>query len=246
MADNKKSSISKRSSCYLLNLKQPDKTARRLKLSFQRTAATVVVLKADRHVEASVGFLDVSETGAGIYTPELLHKGAHVELSITEPAPLRVRGIVAWSIPVTSGIFGGKFRCRSGIQFVLDGEEQTKSVQEFVRKAGLDPVENFRNARQAALAAAAALSPAPDSVATPDAPPPVAEAVPSPAADAAPAPAADASPAAAEPVQVAPAVAALAPEVPPAPGEAAPAVTETAPVAAEGGTGTPDSGQQAA
>ena len=73
MADNKKSSISRRSTCYLLNLKQPDKTAKRLKLSFQRTAASVVILKSERAVEASVGFLDVSETGAGIFTPELLH-----------------------------------------------------------------------------------------------------------------------------------------------------------------------------
>ncbi|MGZ3650096.1 MAG: PilZ domain-containing protein [Bdellovibrionota bacterium] len=154
MADNKKSSISKRSSCYLLNLKQPDKTARRLKLSFQRTSASVVILKADRHVEASVGFLDVSETGAGIFTPELLHKGALVELCITEPAVMKVRGIVAWSIPVTSGIHAGKFRCRSGIQFVFDGESQKVALLEFVRKAGLDPIENIRSSMAAAPAPA--------------------------------------------------------------------------------------------
>lgn len=149
MADNKKSSISKRSSCYLLNLKQPDKTAKRLKLSFQRTAASVKLVKADREVDAAIGFLDVSETGAGIFTPELLHKGALVELSITEPATMRVRGIVAWSIPVTSGIHQGKFRCRSGIQFVFESEAQAQSLRDFVAKAGQDPIEYIRNAKPA-------------------------------------------------------------------------------------------------
>ena len=155
MADNKKSSISRRSTCYLINLKQPETTSRRLKLSFQRTAATVSVLKSDRKVEGVVGFLDVSETGAGIFTPELLHKGSHVELSITEPSPLKVRGIVAWSIPVSSGIHEGRFRCRSGIQFVLEGEDQIEAVRNFVSKASQDPIENFRLAMAAAKEAAA-------------------------------------------------------------------------------------------
>jgi hypothetical protein len=149
MADNKKSSISRRSTCYLLNLKAPDKTARRLKLSFQRTAAYVKLVKSDREVDAAIGFLDVSETGAGVFTPELLHKGAVVELSITEPAPMKVRGIVAWSIPVTSGIHAGKFRCRSGIQFVFENEAQAQSLRDFVARAALDPIENIRNAKPA-------------------------------------------------------------------------------------------------
>ena len=156
MADNKKSSISKRSSCYLLNLKQPEKTAKRLKLSFQRTAASVKLMKADREVDAAIGFLDVSETGAAVFTPELLHKGAVVELSITEPAFMRVRGIVAWSIPVTSGIHAGKYRCRSGIQFVFENEAQAQSLRDFVNRAGQDPIENIRNAKPPVSAAEAA------------------------------------------------------------------------------------------
>ncbi len=165
MADNKKSSISIRSSCYLLNLKQPDKTARRLKLSFQRTSASVVLLKADRSVEAAVGFLDVSETGAGIFTPELLHKGAMVLLCITEPSVLKVRGIVAWSIPVTSGIHQGKFNCRSGIQFVFDSEVEKLALQEFVRKAGMDPIEQMKSLSAAAALAPVATQPAGDNTA---------------------------------------------------------------------------------
>jgi hypothetical protein len=147
MADNKKSSISRRSTCYLLNLKAPEKTAKRLKLSFQRTAASVKLVKSDRDVDAAIGFLDVSETGAGVFTPELLHKGAVVELTITEPAHMRVRGIVAWSIPVTSGIHAGKFRCRSGIQFVFENEAQAQSLRDFATRAGQDPIENIRNAK---------------------------------------------------------------------------------------------------
>lgn len=221
MADNKKSSISKRSSCYLLNLKQPDKTAKRLKLSFQRTAASVKMVKADRDVEAAVGFLDVSETGAGVFTPELLHKGAVVELSITEPAPMRVRGIVAWSIPVTTGIHAGKFRCRSGIQFVFENETQAQSLRDFVAKAGQDPIEQIRNSKpvpsEAEAAAMAAMAGAVDpAVASPAAP-----------VEAAPA-AAEAAPAAAP----APVVAEAPAPAPEAMAAAAPAVAEApAPVA---------------
>jgi hypothetical protein len=158
MSDNKKSSISKRSSCYLLNLKQPDKTARRLKLSFQRTSASVKLVKSDRNVDAIVGFLDVSETGAGVYTPELLHKGSLVELLISEPASMRVRGIVAWSIPVISGIHAGKFRCRSGIQFVFESESQAESLREFVVRAAQDPIEQIRNTKPVSAAEAAILA----------------------------------------------------------------------------------------
>lgn len=234
MSDNKKSSISKRSSCYLLNLKQPGNTAKRLKLSFQRTSATVCVLKADRTVEASVGFLDVSETGAGVFTPELLNKGSVVELCITEPVILKVRGIIAWSAPVTSGIHQGKFKCRSGIQFVFDGESQLNSVKEFVKRAQSDPIENLKAHAPAPVAAAdafaavAAIIP-PAAPVTGDVPamPPAPVAAEAPPIDA---PIADA-PVAAAPVAEAPA--ADAPVV-----AAVPPATE--------GDGTPDSGQQAA
>lgn len=247
MADNKKSSISKRSSCYLLNLKQPDKTARRLKLSFQRTAASVVILKAERVVEASVGFLDISETGAGVFTPELLHKGSMVELCITEPSILKVRGVVAWSIPVTSGIHGGKFNCRSGIQFVFDGDTQQAAVQEFVKKAGTDPIEGLKLATaQARLALAgnntdATLTPATPAVDTSAITPASDAPAVTPAADEIAGP----SVAAVAPVEgtAAPTVEAAAPVAEVAPVPAVEAVAEVT-AAPEGGQS--DGGQQAA
>ncbi len=248
MGDSKKSSISKRSSCYLLNLKQPDKTAKRLKLTFQRTAASVSVLKSERVVEATVGFLDVSETGAGVFTPELLNKGSWVELCITEPMILKVRGVVAWSMPVNSGVHAGKFKCRSGIQFVLENEAQKESVLEFIKRAGSDPVDAMKAATLAApVPVATTLPPGdntdatlvpPAAAAAPavsgDAPPIVSEAPPA-DAPAAEAPVADAPISAVPPVAEAPAADA---PVADAPISAVPPVTE--------GNGTPDSGQQAA
>lgn len=258
MGDSKKSSISKRSSCYLLNLKQPDKTAKRLKLTFQRTAATVSVLKSDRVVEATVGFLDVSETGAGVFTPELLNKGSWVELCITEPAILKVRGVVAWSMPVTSGVHAGKFKCRSGIQFVLENEAQKEAVLEFIKRAGSDLVEAMKAATQAAPVPVVAILPPGDNTdatltpAAAGAAPAASGEVPSVSPVVAEAPPADASvadapvaaavpPADAPPAAEAPAVA----EAPAADAPVADAPISAVPPVTEGG-GTPDSGQQAA
>lgn len=252
MGDSKKSSISKRSSCYLLNLKQPDKTAKRLKLSFQRTAATVSLLKSDHTVEASVGFLDVSETGAGVFTPELLNKGSWVELCITEPVILKVKGIIAWSMPVTSGVYQGKFRCRSGIQFVYDGEAQRDAVKEFMKRASSDPVENIR----AAVSAAPAVQMPPgnntDATLIPPAPAGESSGSDVPVGDmevaqpvnvsAETAPAAPAMEAPANPVTEVPAMPAA--EATPAADTAAPAPADTA--AADTPAATDDGGQKAA
>lgn len=228
MGDSKKSSISKRSSCYLLNLKHPDKTAKRLKLNFQRIAGTIGLAKADRTVEASIGFLDVSETGAGVFTPELLNKGAVVELCITEPMILKVRGIVAWSAPISSGIYKGKFKCRSGIQFVFDGDNQQQAVKDFVKKANSDPVENLK-AMTTPLVAIPAFTPGNNTGAE------LVAASEAKAAEAAATPAAPAGDAGAVPVApvVAPAVAESPPAVAEAPAVAAatPPVAEAAPAA---------------
>lgn len=251
MGDSKKSSISKRSSCYLLNLKQPEKTAKRLKLSFQRTAATVSLLKSDHTVEASVGFLDVSETGAGVFTPELLNKGTWVELCITEPVILKVKGIVAWSMPVTSGVHQGKFRCRSGIQFVYDGDTQRDVVKEFMKRASSDPVENMKSAVQAATPVVK-FPPGDNTDATLIPPAPAGETSGSdvPVGDME---VAQPVPISAETAPTAPAMEAPAnpvTEVPAMPAAEAPAATAETPPAAEAspapGSGTPDSGQQAA
>ncbi len=149
-----------------MNVKRPEKTAKRLKLSFQRATAAVVITKASRTVEATVGLLDVSESGAGVFTTELLHKGSMIELRISEPSPVSARGIVAWSVPMAgSGLQEGKFNCRSGIQFVFTGDAQRASVVEFVTKVGMDPIENLKavEAANQANAIATAFTSVPES-----------------------------------------------------------------------------------
>ena len=102
MADNKKSSITGKSTAHLLNIKQPSRVAKRLKLNFRRTHATVHLLKTGKTVDAAMGLIDISETGTGIFTSELLLKGAAVEICVTEPRLVKVKGLVAWSVPVRS------------------------------------------------------------------------------------------------------------------------------------------------
>jgi PilZ domain len=219
MNDGKKSSIKKGSSCYLLNVKQPDRTAKRLKLGFRAVTGTVFLPKSQRSLEASVGLLDISETGAGIYTGELLRKGAPIEITLTEPFPLKVSGMVIWSIPVTSSVHNARFRCRSGVKFLFPNENSQAAVADFIEKISIDPVEALKNALNAppvvmppmpggspsaALAAAseadaasaaqeapAPEAPAADASAAVVADAPVADAPVTPAAEAAAAPAAD-------------------------------------------------------
>jgi len=153
MADAKKSSIGGKTTCHLVNIKQPDRVFKKLKLSFARTRATVTMLKANRSVEASLSFLDLSESGTGLFTSELLLKGSTVELCITEPHLLRVRAVVAWSIPKTSGLHLQPFGFRSGFQFVAENEVQRVAIAEFIRKVNTDPIEAMRasvNANQSA------------------------------------------------------------------------------------------------
>lgn len=215
MADIKKSSIQKKSGCYLLNIKQPERTFKRLKLSFQRISVTISTLKSERKVDAAVGIVDLSETGAGFFTAELLSKGCGVEVCFTDPMILKVRAIVAWSIPIESGLQEARFPCRSGLQFMYDNEAQRHAVVDFIEKISANPMDNYRRTfsapatgvAEAAPAAAPAVDPAaaapteaPAPMAAEVAPavaevPPVAaapEAVP--AAEAAPTPAAEATP----------------------------------------------------
>jgi hypothetical protein len=162
MAENKKSSIGGKSSCHLLNIKQPDRAAKRIKLSFQRTRATLSVLKLNKTVEASLGLIDMSDSGAGLFTGELLLKGSSVDLCITEPMILRVRAIVAWSVPVHSGIQKARFPFRSGLQFVFENETQRTTVLDFMQRVQLDPLERARstlNAPAPAVEAAPAEAP---------------------------------------------------------------------------------------
>jgi hypothetical protein len=216
MAENKKSSISKASSCHLMNIRQPERVARRMKFTFQRTAATLNILKLDKPVQASLSLLDLSETGAGFFTERLLQKGSGVEVCITEPRLLKVKGIVAWSVPVRSGIHQTRFGFRSGVQFLFDHEMQRAALIEFIQKINTDPIENLR-----ANASTPNMESGPDSSRDP---PPPAEAGANPAAT-------DAAAAGTSPTAEAAAPAAT--EVPVTGEQGAPAGTEAPAAAAE-------------
>lgn len=213
MAENKKSSISTKSTCHLLNIKQPARVEKRLKLSFRRTNATLNILKTGKAVEASMGLIDLSETGAGFFTHELLLKGSTVEVCITEPRLLKVKGVVAWSVPVKSGVEQSRFKFRSGLQFVFENEVQRTAVIEYVQAVNMDPLENLKLNTAAAPMPASGLAPeaggAPnvafieqnkpaEGVAPAEGTAPVAEAAPAAPAEATPAPAAEAAAPAAE------------------------------------------------
>jgi len=159
VAENKKSSISTKSTCHLLNIKQPARVEKRLKLSFRRTHATLNVLKTGKSVEASMGLIDLSETGAGFFTQELLIKGSTVEVCITEPRLLKVKGVVAWSVPVQSGVESSRYKFRSGMQFVFENEVQRAAVIEYIQAVNMDPLENIKANANSAPMPASGLAP---------------------------------------------------------------------------------------
>lgn len=220
MADAKKSSIAA-NTIHLLNLKTPERTGKRLKLSFQRTSAKVHVMKSNKSVDVSLSLLDISETGVGFFSDQLLLKGSTIELLLSEPKVLRLIGLVAWSVPVKSGIHKGKFAYRSGMQFQFENEIQRGSLIDFIQKIAIEPAERFKAqlASQAeALARGTTQNPLPAEL-NPDndfAPPP----------DAAGAPVATAPPAVVAAAPVAEPTTAETPASPAAPADAAaPVVT---------------------
>jgi hypothetical protein len=196
MADTKKSSIGGRNTCHLLNIKKPDHTAKRLKMSFQRTNATVSSQhNGGKQVSASMTLIDISESGVGLFTEKLLPKGTTVQLSVTEPRALHVSAVVAWSVPVNSGIMQRKFPFRAGLQFLYESDVQRAAVIEFIQQI------DTRLGHVAPAAAAPAPTPAPHF--TSEDPPVAADAAAAPVATATPA---EAAPTAA-PVAEAPAAA---------------------------------------
>lgn len=134
MSDNKKSSIAKTSSCHLLNVKQPDRAFKRLKLSFRRTTASMNILRVNRKVEVSLGLIDVSQEGAGVFVGEMITKGTAVELCVTDPYLLKVKAIVAWCVPIQSRVASGKYSFRAGMQFQVENEMQKTAIKEFMEK----------------------------------------------------------------------------------------------------------------
>jgi len=220
VADNKKSSIGGKTTCHLLNIKSPDRVANRIKFSFKRTRATITVLKTGRVVDASMGFIDISETGAGFFTEQLLLKGSTVEVCVMEPRILKLKSLVAWSVPVKSGIKNGQYGFRSGLQFIFDNEIQRSTLVEFINKANSDPLEYARGGQNEPSAPATGI--APDPVVAPVAAAEVPAAAPATDAPAA----ATEAPVATEPVleaAPAPVAEAVAPEAAPAAEAEAPA-----------------------
>ncbi len=216
MAENKKSSINTKSTCHLINIKQPDRVANRLKFSFKRASALISVLKLNKNVEASISMVDISEAGAGVFCSELLLKGSTVELCLIEPRILKVKCFVAWSVPVQSGIHNKRYPFRAGLQFVFQNEMQRVALLEFIQKINTDPLENLKSSGG---------TEPPVSNADPIAPAAPVQALVAEAAtpEANPVPAnTDAAPPAAAEVSAAPAENAVAPEAAPAP-SAAPA-----------------------
>jgi hypothetical protein len=185
VAENKKSSINTKSTCHLLNIKQPDRVANRLKFSFQRTSALISVLKLNKNVQASISMVDISEAGAGVFCSELLLKGSTVELCLTEPRILKVKCLVAWSVPVQSGIHNKRYPFRAGLQFVFQNEIQRTALLEFIKKINTDPLENMKSSHvmespisnadpvvaEASVAPPVATEGAPPVAADPNAPP---------------------------------------------------------------------------
>ncbi len=229
MADNKKSSIGGRGSCHLLNIKNPGRVAKRIKFSFKRTRATIAVLKTGRVVDASMGFIDISETGAGFFTQQLLLKGSIVEVCLMEPRILKVKALVAWSVPLKSGIKDGQFGFRSGLQFIVDNEIQRSTLVEFINKANSDPLECAKGGVVEPSAPLTGIAPDPAAV------PAVSGEVPTPAPSAAATTEAPAADVASATVEVA-----AAPETAPAPEAiAVPAAPEASAAAPSAAADTP-------
>ncbi|MCO5142123.1 MAG: PilZ domain-containing protein [Oligoflexia bacterium] len=144
MAENKKTSIGGKSTCHLLNIKEPSRTAKRIKLSFLRTDATLTLVKSGSQVDAKVGLIDISLSGAGFFTDGLMPKGSLVEVTITDPYLLKINGVVAWSVPVSSGLIKQKFNFRTGVQFQFDNEVKKTALIEFIQKVQSDPTQNLQ------------------------------------------------------------------------------------------------------
>lgn len=183
MADVKKTSIAG-NTCHLLHQKQPEKTVKRLKLGFQRIKAKVNIMKSGKQLDISLGLLDISESGVGFFSEQLLSKGSTIELCISEPRILRLIGLVAWSVPIKSGVHQAKYSYRSGMQFQFENEVQRAALIEFIQKIAVDPSENFK--QQNAQKATVPTDPATAVPPIADAPAPAAAPVVAPVAEAAP------------------------------------------------------------
>jgi hypothetical protein len=141
MSQAKKSSIGGKSTCHLLHLKKPEEAKRSIRLKFQRTSVQVTSRKHGKTFQGSMGLLDISEAGVGLFTDSLLLKGTKVQFHMDEPRTLNLSAVVAWSIPVKGAVPKANMKFRTGLQFYFEGEEQRKSLIDFLALLRVDPLE---------------------------------------------------------------------------------------------------------
>lgn len=135
MADQpKRTSNTAKSTAHLLNIKKPGEVKKRLKLAFQRVPAKMNLVRNQETFHIALALVDVSETGAGFFLSRMVNKGSLVEFEITDPRPMKVKGLVAWCVPMNSGMHVLKHPFRAGIQFVFDSEEERTKVASFVHQ----------------------------------------------------------------------------------------------------------------
>jgi hypothetical protein len=135
MADNaKKSSIAGRATAHLVNIKKPKEVRKRLKLIFQRVPARMKLQKGSEEVKVSLALVDISDSGAGFFTNRMLTKGAGVELSVLEPKPMTVRGLVVWCTPMQSGMHVLKYPFRAGVQFSFTNAEERLQFVAYIKE----------------------------------------------------------------------------------------------------------------
>lgn len=133
MNDGKKSSLAKNPVYHIT--KDPERTYKRLKFSLRKERATICYKDGHADVECLFTLIDLSENGTGVFTSNLLPKGALVMIRVDSPMKLMVPGMVVWSVPVSSGIANRKFPYRSGILFQFEKEEEKQSVRSFLERA---------------------------------------------------------------------------------------------------------------
>ncbi|NUM89251.1 MAG: PilZ domain-containing protein [Bdellovibrionales bacterium] len=181
MADQpKRTSTGNKSTAHLLNIKKPTEVKKRLKIAFQRVPAKMHLVRHQETLHISLALVDISDTGAGFFLSRMVSKGALVEFEITDPRPMKVKGLVAWCVPMNSGMHVLKHPFRAGIQFVFDSEEERARVAAFIQQLMTDDSVHWPTSAESSAAAPTMIP-----VETKEAAAPIAEAPAAPAAPAA-------------------------------------------------------------
>jgi hypothetical protein len=114
-------------------------------LHIQRVEGHVKSLTTGESPEAGVRVLlnDFSIKGIGLFANQKLNHGQDVELSLSEPHPIKVRGRIVWCQEQDSGshiLSKTPYSFRAGIEFQprdKSEEEQLKAYQDTLVKDGI-------------------------------------------------------------------------------------------------------------